>query len=375
MTMVYSQVIEKCRENEYPPPLNDQIQTETVNLDLPAKERWAHIILPRKQKILDFMNYAKSLLPLPLRLIAQNILANGIDKLPNNYREEIVGIGEALEIPLGEIFAGNIFYELEKLCTSIITQDAEGNIYHGRNLDLGALLGWDDKKKTWKIAELLRPLAINVEYKSGGRVLYKSVQFAGSIGVFTGVAPGRFSISLNSRSPAHRFGGPMSIISWLYFSNTKARFASFWARTVLETAKDYDSALEMLSTQPLLAPVYYIIGGAKPRQGAVVTRSKSESVHPASFAINSNEWYLIQTNYDSWKDAPFYDNRRTPSKICLNTLYNSVSNEGNQYKMLYNVLSTIPVLNKATIYTTLMSASDGHLESYRRNCPGLCYPW
>ena len=28
-------------------------------------------------------------------------------------------------------------------------------------------------------------------------------------------------------------------------------------------------------------------------------------------------WYLLQTNYDNWEEPPFYDDRRTPGKICM----------------------------------------------------------
>jgi acid ceramidase len=42
---------------------------------------------------------------------------------------------------LGEIVLYNIFYEIFTLCTSIVAQDDNGNILHGRNLDFGLLLG------------------------------------------------------------------------------------------------------------------------------------------------------------------------------------------------------------------------------------------
>ena len=90
---------------------------------------------------------------------------NAIDKVPYPYNEEITGIAEALDVPVGDILACNIFYELEKFCTSIVTQDEQGNVYHGRNLDLGAWMGWDRKTHTWEIEELLHPLTVNVEFQ------------------------------------------------------------------------------------------------------------------------------------------------------------------------------------------------------------------
>lgn len=29
-------------------------------------------------------------------------------------------------------------------------------------------------------------------------------------------------------------------------------------------------------------------------------------------------WYVVQTNYDRWKNTLFLDDRRTPAKMCLN---------------------------------------------------------
>ncbi len=37
----------------------------------------------------------------------------------------------------------NVFYEIFTLCTSIVGQDSNGNVYHARNLDFGLFLGWD----------------------------------------------------------------------------------------------------------------------------------------------------------------------------------------------------------------------------------------
>ena len=374
MTSLQGQVIEKCKEDEYPPKKNEFITTKIVNLDVDPHERWKHIVKPKKKEIVDFINFARSLLPSPILAVVEKLLDSGLDKLPSPYKEEIVGIADTLGISKAEIFAANVFYELEKLCTSIVTRDDHGSIYHARNMDLGALLGWDKKGESWKIAELLRPLSVNIDFQRNGTTVYKSVQFAGSVGVFTGVVPKRFSLSLNSRSADHLFEGPFSLIKWLYFSDEELHFASFFARTALEKSRNFSDAVNMLSTGPLLVSVYYIVAGVKPEQATVISRTTTGSVNPLKFSSPKN-WYLLQTNYDHWKDPPFYDDRRTPARICLNRARNSATRDYDQYTLLYNVLSTIPVLNKATIYTALMSAKDGKLESYRRNCEGLCYPW
>jgi acid ceramidase len=92
------------------------------------------------------------------------------------------GVANATNIPLGEIVLYNIFYELFTMCTSVVGQDAQGNVFHARNLDFGAFLGWDLVNDTWIVAELLRPLIININFTRGGQLQYRSVTFVGFIG-------------------------------------------------------------------------------------------------------------------------------------------------------------------------------------------------
>lgn len=61
--------------------------------------------------------------------------------LPSPYREEMAGIAHASGLPASEVTLYNIFYEVFTFCTSIIVQDTQGKLYHGRNLDFGLFLG------------------------------------------------------------------------------------------------------------------------------------------------------------------------------------------------------------------------------------------
>jgi acid ceramidase len=108
---------------------------------------------------------------------------------PAPYGDEMIGIAAATQLPLGDIVLFNVFYEVFTVCTSIVSQDANGNILHARNLDFGLLLGWDYKNNTWMISDLLRPTTINVNFTRNGQLLYITAGFAGFIGVFSGVKP------------------------------------------------------------------------------------------------------------------------------------------------------------------------------------------
>jgi acid ceramidase len=63
------------------------------------------------------------------------------DRLPSPFKEEIQGMSELTGIPYGEMVLYNIFYELFTVCTSVIAKNADGTLYHARNLDFGLFLG------------------------------------------------------------------------------------------------------------------------------------------------------------------------------------------------------------------------------------------
>lgn len=111
--------------------------------------------------------------------------------------------------------------------------------------------------------EALRPLVVELDFQRGGKTVYKSVNFAGYIGVLTGLKPHRFSLTLDER-----FGldaGFIGIIRWL-LGDRSAHWAGFLMRDTLETAEGFNEALLMLSHSKLLAPVYLILGGNSTEQ-------------------------------------------------------------------------------------------------------------
>lgn len=72
-----------------------------------------------------------------------------------DYGQEIASNAPKMGIPVGAAVLLNIFYEIEAGCTSIVSQDKQGNIIHGRNLD-------------FSLAPVLRNLVINVQFQSQG---------------------------------------------------------------------------------------------------------------------------------------------------------------------------------------------------------------
>jgi len=40
--------------------------------------------------------------------------------------------------------------------------------------------------------------------------------------------------------------------------------------------------------------------------------------------MNGSTWYILETNYDHWKQPFFLDDRRTPAKRCMNAMTQQV---------------------------------------------------
>ena len=154
---------------------------------------------------------------------------------------------------------------------------------------------------------------------------------------------------------------------------------------------DYDTAVKTLSTTPLIAPCYYIVGGPGPKQviffyffqdyfefeikllflkGAVITRNRENSADVWNLGTN-NTWFLAETNYDHWKAPLFIDDRITPCNNCMNKL----GQDNFDFAGLFNVLSSKPVLNKLTVYTALIETQTGRMETYIQYCKTPCWPF
>uniref|UniRef100_A0A9J7YP12 Acid ceramidase n=1 Tax=Cyprinus carpio carpio TaxID=630221 RepID=A0A9J7YP12_CYPCA len=348
--------LEDCRSGMYPPkgPTYGNVTWYTVNLDLPPSERWTQVIKDKNTEVAVslLMHCLLGLRPWPLLCICMSTL----------------GIAAVSGIPLGEITLFNIFYEVFTVCTSVVAEDFNGNIYHARNLDFGLFMGWDRHNKTWTLTEKLKPLVVNVNFQRGNKTVFKSTNFAGYVGILTGIRPGEFSLTVNERFSVD--GGYVGILEWI-LGWRDGMWMGFLTRKVLENATSYEDAKNQLSQTELLAPAYFILGGNGTGQGCVITRTRINTLDIWELDMKLGRWYVLETNYDHWEKPMIFDDRRTPAMKCMN----QVTQANISLASIYDVLSTKPVLNKLTTYTSLMDVSAGTLESYIRDCPNPCTPW
>ncbi|XP_005555087.4 N-acylethanolamine-hydrolyzing acid amidase isoform X2 [Macaca fascicularis] len=122
----------------------------------------------------------------------------------------------------------------------------------------------------------------------------------------------------------------------------------------LNESENFEAAVGKLAKTPLIADVYYIVGGTSPQEGVVITRNRDGPADIWPLDPLNGAWFRVETNYDHWKPAPKRDDRRTPAIKALN----ATGQANLSLEALFQVLSVVPVYNNLTIYTTVMSASS-----------------
>ncbi len=332
---------------------NSIIPEYTINLDMQPEERWKHIMPLYSDKIIDIINTAYDELPWifsrPIKYLAKTYFEE-IPKDLGEYGKEMIGISNSSNINLYEIVLYNIFYEVFSLCTSVVVS-SENNIIHARNLDFGVFMEG--------IVPLLKKITINLSFIKNNKVIYKAHTFAGFVGIFTGMKPYKYSITINQRFALS--GGFLGIIKWFFIKSPQ--WNSLLVRTLLEGNYDYNYVVNNLSTVELVAPIYYIVGGITEKEGALITRDRYYNLKPVY--LNKSK-YIFQTNHDHWIEPFYFDDRTTNGKLFLDNNKHTIEN-------IKKMLETKPTLNRITIYSTIMIPKYDYMYGYIQNCTEPCH--
>ncbi|XP_030169518.1 N-acylethanolamine-hydrolyzing acid amidase isoform X1 [Lynx canadensis] len=308
-----------------------------VSLDAAPELRWLPVL---RHFDLDFVRAAMAHIlgnraPKWVHALIGKVVRELAAFLPQPFTDEIRGMCEVLNSDLADCLLLNLVYETTAFCTSIVAQDSKGHIYHGRNLD-------------YPFGDFLRKLTVDVQFLKNGQVAFTGTTFIGYVGLWTGQSPHKFTISGDERDEGWWWENVIaalfqrhSLISWLI-------------RTTLSESENFDAAVYKLAKTPLIAGVYYIVGGVSPREGVVITRNRNGPADIWPLDPLNGAWFRVETNYDHWKPAPEKDDRRTPAIKALN----ATGQENLSLETLFQVLSVFPVCNNYTVYTTVMSAAN-----------------
>jgi len=301
-------------------------------------------------------------LPSVLGDVVQDVASSLESYIPQEYAAEMRGLHGALvkagfgdKMPFSRLVALNLLYELTTACTSIVTQDGEGKMWHARNLD-------------WTFgSHSMANLTVSASFQSQGKTEYKAITWVGYVGVLTG-ASDVFSVTIDQRT-SHTVA---EIVENLHrMKADHAQSVVLTARTALSESKTYLEAITTLSSTPLSAEVYYIVGGHETGQGCVLTRSYT-GLDYGLYCIpdGPQPWFVLETNYDvaGGIPAPAKDDRRKvataameglggPSGVNATSLFGVLQSPGTPFH-------TRGVLNSLTQYSIVMSASTGFFQAW-----------
>eukprot|EP01060_Flectonema_neradi_P007597 TRINITY_DN15330_c0_g1_i1.p1 TRINITY_DN15330_c0_g1~~TRINITY_DN15330_c0_g1_i1.p1 ORF type:complete len:414 (+),score=96.26 TRINITY_DN15330_c0_g1_i1:52-1242(+) len=264
---------------------------------------------------------------------------------PELYREEILAyhkwITEAghKEWTIGQLTMAQLTYEVFDACTSIVAQNTNGTIFHGRNLDYG-LPGLPNMTST-------------ITYTKGSTPVARATMYIGYAGALTGQhlnGKDTWSLSLDQRFSKIPYVETVKDIL------NGVQNVGFTLRDSIMRLDSYDEATSVLKSKTIPSPAYLIISGTGNEQGVVITRDRNETAKAEGtgrgfWTINTTEpnaWYRLETNFDNW--SPVQDGRRTIAHAAMNKIGQShINNE-----QMFNALSSEKVLNPSTTYTANM---------------------
>ncbi|GMT19338.1 hypothetical protein PFISCL1PPCAC_10635, partial [Pristionchus fissidentatus] len=311
-----------------------------IQLDSPASSRWDQVVDDHLQYLPLVQREASKIIPRAVQSVVWKIAENIRYFFPKEYAEELEGISSRSGLPLGEVVGLNILYDISAFdrkhilhegCTSIVACDEKGRIWHGRNLD-------------YEMGDLLKNTTVIVDFYRGKKLVYTGTTFVLYVGLLTGQRPNGFTVSLNARySGAYILNILMEIIT--QFHNP----VSFVIRETLEEESTFESAVNRLSNTRIVCPAYIIVGGVNKFEGVVISRNRWNAADVER--LSEKNWYLVETNFDHWKEDG--DKRRITASRMLHKMGRSRLNPDS----LLRVLSTSPVRNNLTIYTSVLSAA------------------
>lgn len=124
----------------------------------------------------------------------------------------------------------------------------------------------------WPVSRLGKLAMVVLQSSKAGD--YYNITWPGTSGVFTGMAPGRFSAAIN-QAPSRRHNCGMAgdwLINCLHMRSGGGLPPAHLLRQVFEKAASYAEAKTMLMDTPLAVPAIFTLAGMEPGEGCVIER-------------------------------------------------------------------------------------------------------
>jgi acid ceramidase len=218
-----------------------------VDLNRAAVDRW-QLDSDQIQQACELVLFYKN--DLGLRGDAADLILAGARELCTSaHWLEMEAIADRIALPVADVVLCNLYYDAIKVvlgCTAFGVEQADG-VLHARNLDWTTQSG------------ILGRFTLVTRFVGAPAGEFVTIGWPGFVGVLSGMAPGRFAVSLNS------------VLS--FDSPEPATPVVLLLRSVLEQARSFDEAFETLKTTPIPSDCLLLLTGTRPGQLAVIERT------------------------------------------------------------------------------------------------------
>lgn len=271
--------------------------------------------------------------------IADRRSHNWLKRTKNPYLHEIESFADIVTTP--GIYSLNLSYEWA--CTSGV-YPTHDTITMLRVLD-------------WPFPALGKEVMVVLQEGRGGS--FYNITWPGMSGVFTAMAPGRFSASLNQAPMRkHRL---TKAGDWVKNRRLAGREnglpPAHLLRQVMEQADTYHTAKYMLTKTPVSSPVIFVLGGLWPGEGCIIERleNAAEVIElPKNRPITAaNHFTSVFANFENGWRPRGIDSAGRYRQSCT-------FGEGELYAPDFNWLSP-PMLNSLTRLCVVCDPATGRL--------------
>jgi hypothetical protein len=236
-------------------------QELTIDLNRPPASRWLLTPEQCEQARLLFAQYKTDLGLAPD--VGEFLTAAAKELIRDDYWQEMLALAKQLAMPMADIALCNFYYDALKVslaqifgCTAFALDSPEG-VLHARNLD------W------WTQDAALARYTTVCHFVGGPAGRFTTIGWPGFIGAFSGIAPGRFAVTLNAVLSLEPPEVATPVVLLL--------------RAVLEEATSFAEALRLLSESPIPCDCLLLLTGTEPGELVVIERT------PRQYAIRLAE--------------------------------------------------------------------------------------
>lgn len=338
-----------------------------VDLDLPARNRWTHVIRDQRDSLIELSRSLKTIIKQQLGNTASKLHRSVLrplcywKSLPKEYSQELASIAKitgTYGLYYSDLVLFNISLDYLSKCTSAIFSTVHGQI-HARNLD-------------WELP-FLKHLTIMVTFRKNGVDICKGITFAGCVGLLTVLhvnSNDPYSLAYNFRKSILR-ASKSKVLSGIITNYFKRGNISFLLRETCLSCNTYEDAFQFLreETLDLFSSGYITLCGVNISQGSMI-----------AYGTRAHELYMserifVQTNHDLGMEGKFTEDREflegwaDGDPVLLTTLSRKtmvLNHMKDRYHIrkedITEIMSRNPVTNPYTIFTSIMIPCDGTLE-------------